>query len=78
MNLLGDDAFQVAHEAAHALRRSGPAGLEAQRDVIAADRAAAQAAGMGAHDQRSAAASHAEEALALAEVRSDERVGAAR
>ncbi|GGQ50242.1 HEAT repeat domain-containing protein [Couchioplanes azureus] len=78
VKLLGDDAFQVAHEAAHALRRIGPAGLEALRDVIASERAAAQAAGMGAHAQRSAAAGHAEEALALAEVLSDERVGAAR
>ncbi|MEV6601023.1 HEAT repeat domain-containing protein [Actinoplanes sp. NPDC051346] len=78
VNLLGDDAFQVAHEAAHALRRIGPAGLEALRDVVTAEQSRAEAGGAGAHAQRSTAACHAEEALALAGVLSDERVGAAR
>ncbi|MEV8507069.1 HEAT repeat domain-containing protein [Actinoplanes sp. NPDC051475] len=76
--LLGDEAYQVAHEAAHALRRIGPAGLDALREAVDRDRACAEANGAGAHAQRSAAALHAEEALALAGVLGAERVGAAR
>ncbi|BCJ50756.1 hypothetical protein Asp14428_22310 [Actinoplanes sp. NBRC 14428] len=76
--LLDDETYQVAHEAAHALRRLGPAGLDALRDTVEADRSRAEAGGAGAHAQRSTAALHAEEALALARVLHEERVGAAR
>ncbi|MFI5492310.1 HEAT repeat domain-containing protein [Actinoplanes sp. NPDC051859] len=78
--LLGDDAYQVAHEAAHAMRRLGSKGLDALREVIEDERAKAIAMGAGAHAQRSPAACHAEEALALAGVLrgEDQRVGAAR
>jgi HEAT repeat protein len=51
--LLGDGEFQVAHAAAHSLRRLGPAGLDALRDTR-------DAAGEGA------AADHCLEAIAAA------------
>ncbi|UQU62903.1 HEAT repeat domain-containing protein [Couchioplanes caeruleus] len=70
---LGDDAYQVAHEAAHALRRLGPAGVEALREVVERE----QAERSGAHTRFSGAAAHAQEALALAEVLQGERAGAA-
>jgi HEAT repeat protein len=66
--LLGDDEFRVAHEAAHALRRLGRAGLDALREVVARERIEALAGGRGAHAKSSAPASHAAEALALASV----------
>ncbi|MEV4639637.1 HEAT repeat domain-containing protein [Actinoplanes sp. NPDC049548] len=75
--LLGDEAYQVAHEAAHALRRLGTPGLDALREMIEQERTRAEAAGAGAHAQRSTATLHAEEALALAGVLGEERVGAA-
>ncbi len=66
--LLADDAYRVAHEAAHALRRLGPRGLEALRAVLDAEREKARAGGAGAHAQPTPPAAHAREALALAEV----------
>jgi HEAT repeat protein len=66
--LLGDDEFRVAHEAAHALRRLGRAGLQALRAVVDQETADANATGRGAHAKPSPPASHAEEALALAAV----------
>ena len=66
--LLADDEFRVAHEAAHALRRLGPRGLEALRDVLDREAAAARESGAGAHARPSSAAGHAQEALALAAV----------
>jgi HEAT repeat protein len=72
-DLLGDDEFQVAHEAAHALRRLGRAGAEALAAAIEAERTQS-----GAHARPSASASHAQEALALSRVGAEhgERVGA--
>lgn len=69
--LLDDGEFHVANEAAHALRRLGPAGLDALRTVVDAERADAMITGRGAHARVSAAASHAAEALALADVMAD-------
>jgi HEAT repeat protein len=66
--LLDDGEFRVAHEAAHALRRLGRAGLDALREVVAQETAEALASGRGAHARPSAPASHALEALALASV----------
>jgi hypothetical protein len=70
--LLDDDEFQVAHEAAHALRRLGRPGTEALTEAVAAERRA----GAGAHARPSALdgvpVSHAREALALS------RIGAGR
>jgi HEAT repeat protein len=66
--LLGDGEFRVAHEAAHALRRLGRAGLDALREVVAQERIEGLAVGRGLHAKPSAPASHAEEALALASV----------
>jgi len=71
--LLADDVFQVAHEAAHALRRLGPAGLAALREVVDTE----DGTRSGAHARYSAAADHAREALALAGVLDGERVGVA-
>lgn len=70
--LLSDDAFRVAHEAAHALRRLGESGLRALRTVRdtghrTAD-PAAPAKPSAAPAKPSAARAHAEEALALAAV----------
>ncbi len=62
--LLDDPAFRVAHEAAHALRRLGRAGLDALRRIEAAE-ATADSVAPG---QAPAAAAHAREALALAAV----------
>ncbi|MEU4216133.1 HEAT repeat domain-containing protein [Actinoplanes sp. NPDC026623] len=66
--LLDDDEFQVAHEAAHALRRLGRPGIEALIAAVAAERSA----GAGAHARPSASdgasVSHAREALALSRV----------
>jgi HEAT repeat protein len=72
--LLGDDEFRVAHEAAHALRRLGRAGLEALRAVVDRETADAIATGRGAHAKPSPPASHAEEALALASVSAPDSV----
>lgn len=69
-DLLGDDAFQVAHEAAHALRRLGPAGLAALREVMETETSTRS----GAHARFSTAADHAREALALAGVLDGDRV----
>jgi HEAT repeat protein len=66
--LLGDDEFRVAHEAAHALRRLGRAGLQALRQVVEQETADAMTTGRGAHAKPSPPASHAQEALALASV----------
>jgi HEAT repeat protein len=62
--LLVDDEFQVAHEAAHSLRRLGRAGLDALRE--ARDAALAAEHREGAHAQRAPAVSHCAEALAAA------------
>jgi HEAT repeat protein len=64
--LLGDDQFRVAHEAAHALRRLGPAGLDALRAVLARERIDAPADESGTPATPLTPARHAEEALALA------------
>ena len=66
--LLADDAYRVAHEAAHALRRLGPRGCEALRTVLADEQARARENGAGAHARPSPAAAHAREALAMAAV----------
>jgi HEAT repeat protein len=66
--LLDDDAYRVAHEAAHAVRRLGPTGLAALQAVVDDDRQRARAAGAGAHAKPSPAAAHAREALSLAAV----------
>jgi HEAT repeat protein len=66
--LLDDDTFRIAHEAAHALRRLGPTGLDALRRVVDRDTGSDRAAGNGAHAEPSSSAAHAREALALAEV----------
>ena len=66
--LLDDEQFWVAHEAAHALRRLGPAGQDALRAVIEQEAGRARSAGVGAHARPSSAAGHAREALALAAV----------
>ena len=63
--LLDDDEFQVAHEAAHALRRLGRAGTEALVAAVEAEQSRVPA---GAHARPSDSASHAQEALALARV----------
>jgi hypothetical protein len=73
VDLLDDEEFQVAHEAAHALRRLGSPGINA---LVAAIEAEQERAGTtGAHARPSVSASHAQEALALARVGA-ERVGA--
>jgi len=72
--LLDDDEFQVAHEAAHALRRLGSAGTAALLAAVEIEAERAARAGAGAHARPSAPASHAMEALALARV-SAEPVG---
>jgi HEAT repeat protein len=76
--LLDDDAYRVAHEAAHALRRLGPKGLAALQAVVDEDRRLARESGAGAHAKPSPAAAHAREALALAAVtvETDEQVAA--
>jgi HEAT repeat protein len=63
--LLTDAEFQVAHEAAHSLRRLGPAGVTALRAALDGERA-------GAHAQPSPAAGHCQEALALASLHDGE------
>ena len=68
VELLNDDEYRVAHEAAHALRRLGRAGPDALRSVLDAEAAEMAEAGHGAHAQPSSAAEHAREALALAAV----------
>jgi HEAT repeat protein len=74
MELLHDDAYRVAHEAAQALRRLGPAGLRALQELLDSEQAAARANGAGAHAEPSTAAAHAREALALAAVSSPGRL----
>ena len=69
--LLDDDEFRVAHEAAHALRRLGPAGLDALRAVLEQERTEAAASARGAHARPSSRAAHAEEALAVAALSSE-------
>ncbi|GAA3351597.1 hypothetical protein GCM10020358_81880 [Amorphoplanes nipponensis] len=71
VELLDDGAFQVAHEAAHALRRLGRPGEQALVAAVEAERG-------GAHARPSSSASHAQEALALSRVGAErgERVGA--
>lgn len=66
--LLADEQFHVAHEAAHALRRLGRDGTEALLAAVRAEEQAAQAEGIGAHTRPSAAAGHAQEALALGRI----------
>jgi HEAT repeat protein len=66
--LLGDDAYRVAHEAAHALRRLGPRGLDALRAVLDDEEQRSRTSGAGAHARPSPATAHAREALALATV----------
>ncbi|GID94632.1 HEAT repeat domain-containing protein [Amorphoplanes digitatis] len=72
VELLDDDEFQVAHEAAHALRRLGGPGTEALAAAVEAERDG----GAGAHRRPSpsdgVSVSHAREALALS------RIGAGR
>jgi HEAT repeat protein len=63
VELLEDDEFQVAHEAAHALRRLGRPGTEALVAAIAAEQPRS-----GAHTRPSASAGHAQEALALSRI----------
>ena len=72
-DLLDDDEFHVAHEAAHALRRLGRPGAEALAAAIEAERTRG-----GAHARPSVSASHAQEALALSRIGAEqgERVGA--
>jgi hypothetical protein len=75
VTLLGDDEFRVAHDAAHALRRLGRAGLAALREVVDDERV--EAGDHGAHARPSSRAAHAEEALALAAIAGEpELVGA--
>jgi HEAT repeat protein len=74
--LLDDDEFRVAHEAAHALRRLGPAGLIALREVVEQESAAAD--DRGAHARPAPRAAHAEEALALAAISTEPELVAAR
>jgi HEAT repeat protein len=76
MTLLDDDEFRVAHEAAHALRRLGPAGLTALREVVEQESAAA--GDRGAHARPSPRTAHAEEALALAAITTEPDLAAAR
>lgn len=64
--LLHDPAYRVAHEAANALRRLGPAGLRGLRRVAAGRDPGAEPAGPLLAG--SAAAAHAREALALADI----------
>ncbi|MFI7545300.1 HEAT repeat domain-containing protein [Actinoplanes sp. NPDC049599] len=71
--LLDDEQFQVAHEAAHALRRLGEPGTDALVAAVEAEQR--RDGGTGAHARPSVSASHAQEALALARVGAD-RVGA--
>ncbi len=66
--LLGDEEYRVAHEAGHALRRLGRAGLLALRACVDNERAEMAAAGVGSHARPSTAAAHAREALAQAEL----------
>jgi HEAT repeat protein len=66
--LLDDDAYRVAHEAAQALRRLGPKGLAALREVVEREERMAGESGAGAHARPSPARAHAQEALALAAV----------
>jgi HEAT repeat protein len=65
--LLVDDQFPVAHEAAHALRRLGPSGTEALVVAVEAEHTRAGAE-TGTPGRVVLAASHAQEALALARV----------
>jgi len=67
-DLLADDAFHVAHEAAHALRRLGQQGTDALVAAVETERARAGQASAGAHARPSTSASHAQEALALARI----------
>jgi HEAT repeat protein len=66
--LLDDDAFRVAHEAAHALRRLGHPGHEALRRIVSREADVTSATGLGSPAGPSGAAAHAQEALALAGV----------
>jgi len=66
--LLDDGHYRVAHEAAQALRRLGPAGLAALRAVVDFEDEQARESGAGAHARPIGAAAHAREALALAAV----------
>jgi HEAT repeat protein len=75
--LLDDGTYRVAHEAAQALRRLGPAGLRALQEVLDNEAAAIRASEAGAHAAPSSAASHAQEALALAEILTTDSVVAA-
>jgi HEAT repeat protein len=68
IELLHDDAYRVAHDAAQALRRLGPAGLRALQGLIDEEETRARASGTGAHAQPSSAVAHAREALALAAI----------
>jgi HEAT repeat protein len=61
--LLTDDEFQVAHEAAHSLRRLGAPGMQALRDTV--DR-----------QESDRAVAHCQEALAMASVKDLETAGA--
>jgi HEAT repeat protein len=72
--LLHDDAYRVAHEAAQALRRLGPAGLHALRSLLDEEATRARDTGAGAHARPTSAAAHAREALALAAVSSAGRL----
>lgn len=62
VSMIDDEHYRVAHEAAHALRRLGPRGLRALREVLELD----DAEDRGRHAQPSSAAAHAREALAMA------------
>jgi HEAT repeat protein len=66
--LLGDEEYRVAHEAGHALRRLGRAGLTALRACVDNEIAEMAAAGRGSHARPSTAAAHAREALAQADL----------
>jgi HEAT repeat protein len=74
VELLHDDAYRVAHEAAQALRRLGPAGLRALQELLDDEETRARATGEGAHARPPSAAAHAREALALAAVSSGGRL----
>jgi HEAT repeat protein len=66
--LLDDAEYRVAHEAAHALRRLGAAGLRALQAVVETETARMASAGHGMHARPFSAAAHAREALALAAI----------
>ncbi|MET8153619.1 HEAT repeat domain-containing protein [Actinoplanes sp. NPDC049668] len=74
--LLDDDEFQVAHEAAHAMRRLGGPGIEALAAAVEAERDAGAGAHRLASPSGDTSVSHAREALALSRIGA-ERVGAA-